>query len=1347
MIRTFWRHSVVDGIMAFTYVMLKSLIPVVLAQLLLQFQQPLAPGGTNSTSLSAEDASAVSATSSELPIIKRSISDGLRDFRNNFGEYENLGVFSLVSDIENGNGNPNSLSGGDSKNDTGKPNAHFTPLEPWKNMTSVSENSEPDFFTMIWNDYYWLASIVVISTVIGCLIGHHLDLRQRLLGARMRIACSSAIYRKTLRLSKKTAGQTPAGYLINLLSNDVGRLDYGFVFMHYIWIMPIQSVLMCYIIWTKIGIAALVGVVGLLLKTIPVQTALSRLSSVLRMKIATRTDKRVGIMNELIQGIQVIKMYAWEKPFQAVVAEARRKEVKQIRYASYLRCFYLSTMVFTERSTLFITVAAAALLGSNVTADVVFSMAQFYNILQLVAAIFYPLAVSFGAEALVSIKRVQEYLLMEEHDEKVKGLTQKTDEFIIKSDEKAVLMKNVTATWELNRTNTLNNIDLELPQGKLCAIIGPVGAGKSSLLQLLLGELPILDGSVIVNGTTSFASQEPWLFTGTVRNNILFGEEYDKKRYHEVTKCCALLDDFNQLPNRDQTVVGERGASLSGGQRARISLARAVYKPASIYLLDDPLSAVDAHVGRHLFDEVIGPKGRLAKHKATRILVTHQVHFLTEADWIIIVDNGIILRQGTYKELANSELDFAKLLERSDDENPEDSTSLKEDVYEEDDIPYIDGVKGYRPLVKRSDSTSSGSVTKSVINFADIQRNDSKHMINILQISVEQNIGEDENAEDQAEGYVSLRVWKKYLSAGGNAVWLSFMLFIMILSQVVCSGCDYFVNIWTQQEFLRKNNLPTLFSLNDGLLIYLLLILGVVAMTIYRGYLFFITCMRSSKNLHNKMFGSILRAGMRFFDTNPSGRILNRFSRDMGSIDEFLPRVMMDFIQITLVMCGILVVICIVNPVLLLALSGAIVLFYLLIRIYLQPSQDLKRLDGIAKSPVFSHLSSSLSGISTIRSRGLQDTLMKEFDILQDVHSAVWHLTLSVNTALGLWFDLVSCSFLAAVSFSFILIHENTNSGNVGLAISQCMILTGMVQYGIRQAAETMQQMTSVERILQYTDLPSESSSPQKPVKGWPSRGKVVFNKMTLRYDPEGSPVLKGLDFTIQPGWKVGIVGRTGAGKSSLIGALFRLAHIEGKIFIDDVETGSIDLQELRSKISIIPQDPVLFSATIRYNLDPFEAYSDADIWRALEEVELKQSIPGLDFMITERGSNFSVGQRQLVCLARAILRNNKVLVLDEATANVDPQTDALIQQTIRNKFKECTVLTVAHRLHTVMDSDRILVMEAGIAMEFDIPYILLQNSNGIFKNMVDATGSDADALKKVAQDTYKQIMAKSEVL
>ncbi|XP_043864283.1 ATP-binding cassette sub-family C member 4 isoform X2 [Drosophila mojavensis] len=1180
----------------------------------------------------------------------------------------------------------------------------------------------------IWYNVYSLGVWLVAINFISCILWHHLYLRQRLMGARMRIGCCSLVYRKTLRLSMRTVGGTPAGHLINLISNDVSRLDYALVFAHYIWILPIHSLVTCYIVWLQVGVPALIGVLGLLLKTVPVQVALSKLTATLRKRIARRTDVRVAIMNELMQGIQVIKMYAWENSFETVVSNARRSEVKQLRYANYLYGFQRTTRFFIQRTTLFLTLAAAVLMGQSITADFVFSVVIYYNTLQLVAAVYFPLAINLRAEAVVSIARVQTFLLQEEREKSLEG-PRKGD-----TATDSLALNNINASWDKEkRQHTLRNVNLRIKKGQLCAIIGSVGSGKSSLLQLLLRELPIIDGSLIVHDEISYASQEPWLFSETVRNNILFGEKYDQKRYVDVTSACALITDFQQLRDGDETVLADRGASLSGGQRARISLARAIYKHASIYLLDDPLSAVDAHVGRHLFDEVIGPRGRLAQQKATRILVTHQVHFLPKADWIVVVEQGQIVAQGTYQDIINSDVDLARLLEtpvRTEDLNAEKQAHAlppnePEDHDEQEDIDALPDDS--MPLRKRT-------------------RRDSSQSSHLVEGGKDVKVPEKDNslAETQATGGVSARVFLEYFKAGSSLLGIGFMVCIMLLSQIVFSGSDYFSNFWTQQEHLRSQSEPTSLSTYECMYIYGGLILGVVFMTTFRGYLFLKACMHASKVLHNRMFRCILHASMRFFHNNTSGRILNRFSKDIGTMDEWLPRHMLEFIQHGLVIFGILALIVVVNPMLCPAVVVVTVLDMLILKVYLRPSQDLKRMEGICRSPVISHLTSTLSGISIIRSRQMQSTAIREFDLLQDVHSGVWHLAEATNTALGLWVDTINSVFLAAVTFSFMGLSGATFSGNVGLAISQAILLSGMVQYCVREFAESLQQMTSVERVLEYTELeqeqsPHSDSNELSPL--WPQHGKIEFRDMSLRYDPNGLAVLNHLNLVIEPGWKVGVVGRTGAGKSSLIGALFRLAYIDGDIYIDDIETGSISLETLRTSISIIPQDPVLFSATIRYNLDPFGRYTDLKLWSALEAVELRGVIRGLDFMVTERGSNFSVGQRQLLCLARAILRNNKILVLDEATANVDLLTDSLIQRTIRDKFQTCTVLTVAHRLHTVMDSDRIVVMDAGNAVEFDVPHVLLQKPHGVLTQMVEATGGEADALRQLASKSFQEML------
>lgn len=1249
--------------------------------------------------------------------------------------------------------------------------------------------------TMSYEQAVYCATAVIMMSLIIAFLNHHGTYSTQQFGMKVRIAACSLIYRKVMRMSSGALAQTTAGQVVNLLSNDVNRFDYAFIYTHFIWILPLQVVVVCYLIYLKIGYAAIVGVIGIVLQTIPVQSYMSKLAARLRMKTACKTDERVRIMDEIISGMQVIKMYAWEKPFEQVVALARKNEIKCITSASYLRGVYLSFMVFTERLTLYITLLSYSLFGFQVTADIAFPLAQMFNILQLTLAVQMPTCLSMVMEGYTSILRIEALLSLDEREDlrsvpdvDIAKLVQMVDNkkknhnlsevdlrpnTFKKIDEEGIynpgfecsekglmnstlcpmpvnpdvgiMIQNVSASWTDDGPATLNQLNITVPKGKLCAIIGSVGSGKSSVLQLLLNELRSTNGKIYLCGPLSYASQEPWLFVATVRQNILFGLPYNSKKYKEVVRVCALQKDFQQFPHGDQTLVGERGASLSGGQRARINLARAVYRQADVYLLDDPLSAVDAHVGRQLFDECIS--GYL-RH-STRVLVTHQLHYLKAADYIVIMNNGSVEAKGTYDELVNTGKDFAKLLSSSHDEN--------EDLKDVEKPP---------PMSRRTSARLSTTRRPSLCESTGGCE-----------------VAQEMEEEERESGSMGWRVYGAYLRAGGRAPPLIFMIVLLVVGQLSATLCDYWVTFWTNEVTTLKEaannrttkdyhvdrsppldngtfNLSSYFSgvnispdldihayigpldTAQYLYVYSALIVCCIFFITARAFMFFKVCMTASRNLHNDMFHSMLRGVMRFFDTNSSGRILNRFSKDIGALDELLPRFLLECIQIYLVMFSILALNAAALIWTLLPTTIILLLFYTILQIYLKSAQGIKRLEGTTRSPVFSHMSATLNGISTIRSAGAEQRLIKEFDRFQDIHTSTWSSYLASGVTLGFWLDFICVIYLTIVIVAFLVIDSKTIfSGNVGLAISQTLILTGMLQFGVRQTAEVISQMTSVERILQYTHIerePKWDKGEKETPKGWPSRGRIQFKGCYMKYTPEDLPVLKNLNLVIESGWKVGIVGRTGAGKSSLISSLFRLAIVEGEVLIDDVDTAYLALQELRSKISIIPQEPVLFSATVRYNLDPFNNYDDDQLWQALEAVDLKAAVPSLDFKVSEGGSNFSLGQRQLVCLARAILRANRILVLDEATANVDPKTDEFIQRTIRTRFADCTVLTVAHRLNTIMDSDRVMVMDSGRLVEFDHPYLLLNNPEGHFTKMVKETSEKMSAqLYQIAKDTY----------
>ncbi|KAJ0181224.1 hypothetical protein K1T71_003309 [Dendrolimus kikuchii] len=1259
------------------------------------------------------------------------------------------------------------------------------------------------------NEAYIYAAAVVLCSALNVFFVHPYMMAILHMGMKFRVACCSLIYRKSLRLSKTALGETTVGQVVNLLSNDVNRFDVAIIFLHYLWIGPLATVIITYLMWLEISWAAVFGV-AFMLAFIPLQAYLGKRTSVLRLKTALRTDERVRLMNEILSGIQVIKMYTWEKPFADLVAKARKHEIKPIRATSYIRGVLTSFIMFTTRICLFCSILAYVLVNNVITAKQVFVITSFYNILRQTMTVFFPQGIAQVAEAMISIKRLQNFMLYEDTSKPVPGLAEiqtsakppkDTRESIIQlkeeveipkeeskqsdlvkltdskehegrgngtatlaplesgeedeqellarveEDARGVRLKHATAKWIVSHPeNTLTDLSLTIKPGKIIAVIGPVGAGKSSLLHVLLRELPLISGSVHVGGTVSYASQEPWLFAGSVRQNILFGQAMDRPRYNTVVRRCALDRDFTLFPQGDKTVVGERGVSLSGGQRARISLARAVYKRADIYLLDDPLSAVDAHVGRHLFESCL--VGYL--RNTTRILVTHQLQFLRDVDQIIILKNGAIAAAGNFDTLSASGLDFATLLARDE---------------QEEEKPTAEAVTG----LDNEDTLMHGSFRKRQLSIHSVSSVD-----NLTGTAPPS--GGREEAEMRSAGVVSGRVYGAYLRAAGHPLVVALMVFVAVLAQLLGSAADWWPSYWVTLEerhsvaaFAENGNIsdPVQLAGNyteslvgnakfddvdltryDCIYIYTAMVVALVVISLLRSFMFFSMAMLASTRLHNNMFSAITRAPMRFFHVNPSGRILNRFSKDMGAVDEVLPSALLDVLQIGLSLIGIVVVVAVVNYWLLVPTVAVGVVFYGLRIFYLSSSRSIKRLEGVTRSPVFSHLNASLQGITTIRAFGAQEALIREFDNHQDLHSSAWYLFIASSRAFGFWLDLVCVIYIAMVTMSFLVFDRGDNGGNVGLAITQAMGLTGMFQWGMRQSTELENQMTSVERIQEYSTIESEpplqSEGKNKPPPSWPEGGRVQFRNVFLYYSPEEPPVLKNLSLDIEPKEKVGIVGRTGAGKSSLINALFRLAKIDGKIIIDGRDTSTMGLHELRSQISIIPQEPVLFSGTMRHNLDPFDEYPDQVLWRALEEVELKEAMmelpAGLSSRMSEGGGNFSVGQRQLVCLARAIVRRNRLLVLDEATANVDPQTDALIQTTIRNKFADCTVLTIAHRLHTVMDSDKVLVMDAGQMVEFDHPHNLLQKPDGLLRGMADQTGrAMADTLARVAQQAYEE--------
>ncbi|XP_058809452.1 ATP-binding cassette sub-family C member 4-like [Phymastichus coffea] len=1148
--------------------------------------------------------------------------------------------------------------------------------------------------TMTQMQAYLNATAFIFLMVLRSLLSRHGFFHLTRLGMRARIAHTSLIYKKMVRMSV-SASKSHNSSVISLLTTDVSKFDTFFTFSPYMIIVPIQVVATTYLIWQYVDLnSTLLSVALMIFLTMPVLALYNKIFLIFRTKQTLRTDKRLLLISEIVSGIRAIKMYVWENYFEDRVRIARGLEI-----GSYLKIAYLTSIVgatahFCHRLCVFVIILICLGQHSIITARQILPIAQHFNNLRDSITSLLFLALRRIADLRVSMKRIEDFLLMQEVDLNVEKIKyDNTDEIIS--------IKNVTVSLD-DQSHILENINLNFAPKNLYAIVGAVGSGKSLLLKLILGELRLTSGRVFVNGKLSYASQEPWLFPGSIRDNILFGEEYDEKRYDNVVSACALLEDFAHLPYADKTMVGDKGMNLSGGQCARVNLARAVYRDADIYLFDNPLSAVDTRVAKKLMDECIH---KLLEHK-TRLIITHNMELLTEVDDIIFLNSGTIEFRGNIENFRRNDLYLKHL--------PSDQT---------------DNLDQGLDILKLKTDVSNTIINSSKINNEPL-----------------------ETEELIAKGTVKMSVYSRYIKAGGiyRLLLMVFLTCIFVLSVMFY---DYGLVKWIQERNSSSLNKveynATTYSVNSDqniplILGGIILVIVILSIVINIGSNIFMLC--ASNNIHNDMFSHLIRTTLRFFESNPSGRILNRFSDDTRIADDLLPKVLFEVIQPFFMVTALTLSVVIVNWWIIIPSSILIFLFVLIGKMYVATVQKLTRLVGNAKSPVLSFIASSLAGLTTIRACKAEDIVSKDFDSRQDRHTAAQFLVWALIPANYLWAELTNLGLLTTTVYVCIILkNDDTFEGYVGLTLMQIMNMTTELSSMLIRLVQSLAYMPNIERMLQYTELPQEDFTSnkleKKLPKSWPNKGGIKFEKLYLRYLDDSDPVLWNISFTIASGSKIGIVGRTGAGKSSLTSAIFRTANIEGSLSIDGVDVKNVDLPTLRSKISIIPQEPFLFKATLRKNLDPVDEFKDALLWSALDDVELKEMFNTLEFPIEFGGSNLSLGQRQLVCLARAILKQNKILILDEATATIDLATDALIQKTIRDKFNKCTVLTIAHRLNTVVDSDKILVMENGRVMEYDHPYLLLQNNDSYFSKMIQQTNNAMlRQLKTIAEQAYMKL-------
>ncbi|XP_058226625.1 ABC transporter C family member 13 [Rhododendron vialii] len=1135
-------------------------------------------------------------------------------------------------------------------------------------------------------DGYILAISLGLTSILKSFLDTQYSFRLSKLKLKLRASIMTLIYQKCLRVTLAERSKFSEGEIQTFMSIDADRTVNLFNSLHDIWSLPFQIGVALYLLYTQVKYAFLSGI-AITILLIPVNKWIANLIASATKKMMEQKDERIRRTGEILAYIRTLKMYAWEVLFTSWLMETRFLEVKHLSTRKYLDAWCVFFWATTPTLFSLFTFGLYSLMGHQLDAATVFTCLALFN--SLISPLnSFPWVINGLIDAIISIRRLSRFLSCPEHEPEKTGKSLALSCAKDHSD-MAIIIHDACCTWSSSDKQDLDlildHVTVHLPKGSLVSVIGEVGSGKSSLLNLVLGEMRLISGSVHSSGSIAYVPQVPWILSGTLRDNILFGKDYNPLRYSDVLQACALKVDIAQMVGGDLAYISEKGVNLSGGQRARLALARAIYCGSDIIMLDDVLSAVDAQVARWiLYEAILGP----LMNQQTRILCTHNIQAISCADIVVVMDKGRVKWVGHPADLSTSSLEFS----------PSKVFNIQSQVHAQE----------------RSGSTSTEAKEITIPESDHIYASEAPE-----QVSEE---------ELRKEGRVEPTVYKHYAAFAGWFITIVTCL-SAILMQASRNGNDLWLSFWVDVTGTNKKGYPTSFYL-----VVLCIFCAINSLlTLTRAFSFAFGGLRAAIQVHDKLLKKLIDAPIIFFDQTPSGRILNRLSSDLYTIDDALPFILNILLANFVGLLGIAIVLAYVQVVFLLLLLPLWYIYSKLQFYYRSTSRELRRLDSVSRSPIYASFTETLDGLSTIRSFKCEGFFMDRFTrnvtsyqrtSYSEIIASLWlSLRLQLLAAFVVSFIAVMAVFGSRSNISFFM----DTPGLVGLALSYAAPVVSLLGSFLTSFTETEKEMVSVERVLEYMDVPQEELlGNQQLDPEWPLQGQIEFQNVTLRYIPSLPAALKDVSFIIPGGMQVGIVGRTGAGKSSVLNAIFRLnPTCQGRILVDGMNIADVSVRHLRSHFAAVPQSPFLFEGSLRANLDPFRVNDDCKIWKALEKCHVKEEVEsagGLDIHVKGSGTSFSVGQRQLLCLARAFLKSSKVLCLDECTANVDTQTASKLQNAISSECRGMTVITIAHRISTVSNMDNILILDQGVLVEQGDPQILLRDEKSRFSSFAKAS-------------------------